>query len=145
MRDWAALEVRKERVKPPKEQAHKFIERREQFISSTFPYQESQLLAWQPTVNEQAEIDFVTLNGRCTLIRADDRVTMVLIQSARTSTFSVFWKSAGDKSDDLGKPVKQNFGISSGNTVAIQFAVPKTDGLLMIYDHALQAVERVPL
>ena len=145
IRDWAALEVRKEKTKPADEQAHKFIERREYFISSTFPYQESQLLAWQPTMTDQVDIDFVTLNGRCTLIREHDRVTMLLIQSLTTSTFSVFWKRAGDVASDLGKPIKENFGINNGKTVAIKFSTPKEDGLLNIYDHALNAIERIPL
>lgn len=92
---------------------------------------------------DQIEIDFVTLKGHCTLIQEQEKVVMILIQSFTSSTFSVFYKRAGDVSSGLGEAIKSKFSINSGKTAAIKLAMPREGGMLNIYDYSSNSIEHI--
>jgi len=144
LRDLIALELAEERAKPSTEQLQTFIDRRDYFLGTTVPFEESQLLAWEPPPESESRFDLEQCKGFCLLTYQNGVLTKLRLQFEESGVFSIGWKQVGEKTEKI-ESIEKDLQVKGNFAVTINLRPPKEGGTIYISDHTRNVIERVPV
>lgn len=144
LRDLIALELAEERAKPSTEQLPAFIDRRDYFLATTVPFEESQLLAWEPPPESESRFELDQHKGFCLLTYQNGALTKLKLQFEKSGVFSIDWKQAGENAEKI-EPIEKELHVKANLAVTVNLRPPREGGTIYISNRTRNVIERVPV